>query len=100
MTPRLLVSDKDIRMAIFFMSNLSTVLHYMQCKVAKQSHDKRVYDIAFYSKKISMYEIVFESLVEEFIEDMFGPYANSISREAFQVSLAINGWKFFEKKKP
>jgi len=52
----------------------------------------------YFNRKISLYEVVFEAVTDQFIEDMFGPYANQVSREAFQLGLSLHGWKFFEVK--
>ena len=41
MLPRIFVTNQDIRMALFFVTNLSTILHYMSKKVSKEgSADK------------------------------------------------------------
>ena len=98
MTPKLLVTDPDIRMAIFFMTNFATVMLYMQEKIGPRGRDLENFDVSFFSRKISAYELVFEAVTEEFINDMFGPYANQVTRQTFKVGLQIHGWKFFEVK--
>ena len=46
---------------------------------------------------MNTYEVVFDSVIEEFNNDMFGPFANSIDSKSFIQSLEWNGWKYFDK---
>ena len=83
MLARILAADKDIRMSLFFLTNLATILLYMQVKVARKGRSSDDFDIEFFKKKMSMYEVVFEAITEQFNNDMFGPYANAVQRESF-----------------
>ena len=42
------------------------------------------------------YEVVFDSVIEDFNNSMFGEYANSVKREVFQLNLMSEGWKYFD----
>ena len=42
------------------------------------------------------YELVFDEVTEEFNNDMFGLYSNSVSRADFQQKLMADGWKYFD----
>ena len=64
MTEKITVIDKDIRMAIFFMTNLSTVLLFMCAKVARKGREKKTFDLNYFNRKISLYEIVFEAVTD------------------------------------
>lgn len=44
------------------------------------------------------YEVVFQAIIDSFEHDMFGPFANSISRSQFQYKLATDGWKYFNRR--
>ena len=64
MLPRIFVTNQDIRMALFFITNLSTILHYMSKKVSKEgSANKSEYDVEFFKKKMMTYEVVFEAVL-------------------------------------
>ena len=45
---------------------------------------------------MNSYEKVFDSVVEEFNNSMFGEYSNSITRDQFQINLMQEGWKYFD----
>ena len=81
MAQHILVVDKELRMAIFFLTNLATVLSYMQHKVARDGRDQDEFDINFFNRKIAAYEVVFEAVTDQFLNDMFGLYANQVTRE-------------------
>ena len=98
MLPRIYVSDRDIRMSLLFMINMATILFYMQGKIARDGHDTTEFDVEFFKRKMFLYEIVFEAIIEQFDEDMFGPFENSISRERFKHQLAQDGWKYFDRR--
>ena len=42
------------------------------------------------------YEVVFDAVAEDFTTDMFGHYANSVSRKDFKRQLMSDGWKYFD----
>ena len=44
------------------------------------------------------YEVIFDAVNEEFSNDMFGEYSNSVTREEFQQRLTSDGWKYFDLK--
>ena len=46
---------------------------------------------------MSVNEVVFQSIIDTFNYDMFGPYANSITRNDFMTSLSSDGWKYFNQ---
>ena len=52
-------------------------------------------DIEFYKKKMDSYEKVFDAVIEDFNNSMFGLYANSVTRETFKDQLMSDGWKYF-----
>ena len=91
MSDRILVFDKDIRMAIFFLTNLATILEQMQ----KEQMYKNV-SIGEYKKKMDHYEGVFDAVISDFNDSMFGFYSNSVNRKTFQQHLMSDGWKYFD----
>ncbi len=98
MTTRVLVYDKDIRMSIFFLTNLATILEFMQKRMiwrSQERFDGRP-DIDLYKRKMDEYEIVFDAVIEDFNNSMFGIYANSVTREDFKGKLMSDGWKYFD----
>ncbi len=98
MTTRVIVYDKDIRMSIFFLTNLATILEFMQKRMilrSQESFDGHP-DIDLYKKKMDEYEIVFDAVIEDFLNSMFGVYANSVTREDFKGKLMSDGWKYFD----
>ena len=94
MTSRVIITDKDIRMSIFFLTNLTTILEFMQINMVK-NEDESI-DLDYYKNKMLDYETVFDSVIEEFNDSMFGFYANSTTRDQFQINLALEGWKYFD----
>ena len=86
--------DKDIRMAIFFLTNLATILEFMQQKIS-YGQDSEI-DVEYYKNKMNNYEVVFDAVIEDFINSMFGQFANSASKADFQLNLMSDGWKFFD----
>ena len=50
----------------------------------------------YYKQKMLDYEMVFDAVIEEFKNEMFGIYANSATREIFQSNLTQEGWKYFD----
>ena len=46
---------------------------------------------------MNTYEVVFDAVIEEFNNDMFGPYANSVDSKSFIRCLGQYGWKYFDK---
>ena len=54
---RVLIFDKDIRMSIFFLTNLATILEFMQRNLRKRG-DHEI-DYAYYKRKMDAYEKVF-----------------------------------------
>ena len=83
-------------MALFFITNLATILLYMRTKVSRDgSENLRAYDIEFFKKKMASYEVVFEAVLAQFNDSMFGSHQNSVSKAEFQAQLAFEGWKYF-----
>jgi len=81
MSDKITIYDKDIRMAIFFLTNLATILEQMQ----KEQMDKdKVVSIEAYMKKMDHYEGVFDAVINDFNDNMFGVYSNSVNRKTFQ----------------
>ena len=70
----------------------------MQKKVARDGRECDQFDINFFTRKISAYEVVFESVTAQFIDDVYGPYANQVSRQHFANHLLTHGWKYLELK--
>ena len=98
MTDRILYRDKDIRMGIFFLTNLATILERMQRDLANKNTNMTA-DWTYYEKKMDEYEKVFDTVAErDFNNDMFGEYANSVSHSFFQRQLTSDGWKYFDLK--
>ena len=82
MLPRIYVTNQDIRMALFYMTNLATILLYMEQKVSRDgSAHPHTFDIDFFKKKMFTYEVVFEAVLAKFNESMFGDHANSVTRQ-------------------
>ena len=51
-------------MALFFITNLATILLYMRAKVSRDgSENPRAFDIEFFKKKMASYEVVFEAVL-------------------------------------
>lgn len=101
MTRRILIQDKDIRMAVFFMTNISTILLYLTTKQVRDSLDdqeKKKFNSKFLKTKMSEYEVVYQSIIDSFNIDMFGHFSNSVTREQFAHQLASDGWKYFDRK--
>lgn len=96
MLQRILIVDKDIRQSLFFLSNLATILHYMRLKMDKTGLNIQEFDFDFFKRKMLAYEVVYESLIENFDIDMFGEYSNSAPRSHFQLQLTLEGWKYFD----
>ena len=64
MLPRIFITNQDIRMALFFITNLATILLYMRAKVSRDgSENPRAFDIEFFKKKMASYEVVFEAVL-------------------------------------
>ena len=76
---RVLCQDRDIRMAIFFLTNLATILEYMQHRITPTS----IIDVEYYKTKMNNYEVVFDAVIEDFINSMFGQFSNSVSKATF-----------------
>lgn len=79
---RVLIFDKDIRMCIFFLCNLATILEFMQRNMRINGTSKPL-DIDYYKDKMDAYELVFDAVIDDFNDSMFGQYANSIKRDTF-----------------
>ena len=77
MTSRILIFDKDIKLSIFFMTSLATILESLRKKV--MHHDKYV-DMDYLGRKLNKYEVVFDAVAEDFNDSMFGLYSNSVTR--------------------
>ena len=85
MLARIFVINEDIRMTIFYMTNLATILRYMKNKICREgSKNPKKFDVEFFKKKMISYEVVFEAVLEEFTHNMFGAHANTVTREQFQ----------------
>lgn len=79
---RVLIFDKDIRMCIFFLCNLATILEFMQRNMRIKGTSKPL-DIDYYKDKMDAYELVFDAVIDDFNDSMFGQYANSVKRDTF-----------------
>ena len=55
-------------------------------------------DLEVYKEKMNNYEEVFDAVIEDFNNSMFGPYSNSVTRKEFQQNLMSDGWKYFDLK--
>ena len=53
--PRVLQTDKDIQIAIFFLTSLSTILNYMLTQITAESTP----DVEYFSGKMEQYEVVY-----------------------------------------
>ena len=42
------------------------------------------------------YEEVFDAVINNFNDSMFGEYSNSVTRDVFKRNLMQEGWKYFE----
>ena len=95
MTRKVTIFDQDIRMSIFFLCNLATILEFMQRNLRKNGKSKPL-DINYYKQKMDAYEEVFDAVIDDFNDSMFGEYSNAVSRDVFQKNLMHEGWKYFE----
>lgn len=86
LSSRVLYSDNDIRMAVFYLTNLATILEYLQKTLLRSDADDLNFQINVenFSSRMLSYEIVFDTVIEDFNNSMFGPYNNSVSREHFE----------------
>ena len=80
MPKRVLVTDKDIRMSIFFLTNLATILEFFK-KNMLQNEDAGIIDLDYYERKMHNYEVVFDAVLDDFINEMFKSKSKSIRRE-------------------
>lgn len=81
-THLVLVYDKDIKMAVFFLTSLATILESAQIQLAKSgaTQYEPMIDTTF---KLLMhkYEKTFDLVSEDFNNSMFGLYSNSVTRK-------------------
>ena len=63
---RVVIADKDIRMSVFFLTNISTVLLYMTEREVRAAEQNQQFDFQFLRQKMSMYEVVFQSVIDGF----------------------------------
>lgn len=101
MLNRVYVVNKDYRGALFFISLLSTILYTMEAdmiKFKKKGRNVDEFDFEPYEEKMYAYETVYDAIIEEFTNDVFGLYSNSVESEDFVQSLTTEGWKYFDLK--
>ena len=72
MGDRVLIFDKDIRMCIFFLCNLATILEFMQRNLRMPGNADAEIDIDYYKRKMDAYERVFDAVIDDFNNSMFG----------------------------
>ena len=51
-----------------------------------------------YENKMYDYETVYDAVIEEFNNDIFGLFSNTVSSDKFQECLLSDGWKYFDLK--
>ena len=83
MGDRVLIFDKDIRMCIFFLCNLATILEFLQRNLRRDILGTSKTDVDYYRRKMDAYERVFDAVIDDFNNSMFGPFANSVTRDVF-----------------
>jgi len=88
------MDDKDLRRAIYFMISLATVIEEMTQDLIKGS--EMHIDYEKYEKKIARHETTYDNLFENFVDDVFGEFANRAEREDFKAFLSSEGWKYFD----
>ena len=101
MRPRVVVNDKDTRLALFFITLLATILDLMKKDMLRQKKKGRSmekFDFEPYEKKMYAYESVYDAIIDAFINDIFGLYSNSIGSDEFKDCLIADGWKYFDIK--
>ena len=84
MRPRVVVNDKDTRLALFFITLLATILDLMKkdmMRRKKKGKSMENFDFEYYENKMYAYESVYDSIIDAFINDVFGLYSNSISSD-------------------
>ena len=62
-------------MAVFFMANISTILLYLTSKEVRDTLDvqeQKEFSSKFLKAKMSEYEVVYQSIIDNFNIDMFG----------------------------
>lgn len=85
------------------MTNLATILFAMQKDMMANAFKRRgtdnkpkKFNFQKYREKMEKYEEVFDSIINTFMEENFGPYANKIDSITFVNALTVSGWKYFD----
>ena len=73
------VTDKDLKMALTFLINISTIFEEMTREMMKQPQMGMNYEI--YQQKIRRYKPTYDGMLEDFYDSNFGEYNNRSSRE-------------------
>ena len=88
------VKDPDIRTALFFIIKCATVLEEMTRDLMSGNN----VNYEKYQEKISKYNATFEGILEEFEDEIFGEYNNSIAKDDLEKRIGHIGWKYFSLK--
>ena len=84
---------------------MATILNWMKSDMHKKAmrslerggrDDTTEFEFNIYSDKMIDYSVVFDEVVNDFINETFGEYANKVSSEEFLESLQFCGWKYFD----
>lgn len=85
MGSHVLCMDKDIRLCIFMLCNMSTILNWMKTDMFKRVNRTTFFDdepdevnYSRYSDKMVDYAPVFDQVVNDFVDEIFGEFANRI----------------------
>ena len=95
---QVLIKDKDIKQAVYFLTSMATILQQMQNEMIMEETPKTKdeFDYKVWEEKIREYKMAFKQVYAEFNQDIFGDYANSCSQEDFIRRLKVCGWKYFD----
>lgn len=69
------VRDPDLRTALFFLISCATVLEEM----TRDLENGQDVDYEKYERKLERYKPTFDGMMNDFLDDLFGEYCNSIS---------------------
>lgn len=96
---KIFVTDPQIRMAVFFLTQMATILTELQLDLVRGTWKNKVsVDYDLYADKIERYEVVFDEVLATFEDDMFGVYSNSVVNAEFRDNVKAKGWKYFSLK--
>ena len=85
------IQDSDLRTAFFFLVTCVTVIEEM----TRDFSAGREIDYEIYEDKVEKYKPTFEGMLEDFQDELFGEYGNSVDGKQLDERLSQVGWKYF-----